>query len=219
MVDGENINKIRVEGSDVYLALDMTLSAAGLGAHYDAVGRLLRLDSVCLLPDVPVSDTRSHNHEKRSEKDGQSGSADDSDNSDGDNSDEMTSRAGGLVCSSNMDEVRLLGVRERGIGIEQWRDLCEKNATVSIAVRLTHPHSLQRITADFCAQHRLTHVACGYLAAHLSSVVYKDILASALGLPAVQHMPTPQDPFVFLHIEKTAGTAFRRYVSPYVPAI
>ena len=89
------------------------------------------------------------------------------------------------------------------------QEVCASRTSQTVNEPLTHPYSLQRITADFCALHRLTHVACGYLAAHFSSVVYKDILTSTLGLPAVQHMPTPQDPFVFLHIEKTAGSALR----------
>lgn len=32
-------------------------------------------------------------------------------------------------------------------------------------------------------------------------------------LPAIQHLPYPERPFVFLHIDKTAGTKLRRYVS------
>ena len=211
---GENdIDKVRVNGSDVYLALDTTLPAAGLGIHYDGVGRRLRVNTLCLLPDLLTSDvlSLSHNNEDGREKYRQNGSNnDDHDQRDRDYNDVMAGKAGGLVCSNNEDEIKPLGMREKNIGIGQWKHLCEKNATVSVDAHLTHSHSLQRITADFCALHRLTHVACGYLAAHLSSVVYKDLLASSLGLPAVQHMPTPQDPFVFLHIEKTAGTAFRR---------
>jgi len=214
--DDLNIIHVRVKGSDVYLALDTTLPAAGLGIHYDGVGQQLRLKTLCLLPDLLASSNVlshiSYNTEEGKVTDRQSDSnVDDDDHNQHDMNynDVVAGKAGGLVCSNNEDEVKPLGMQEKKLGIGKWKRLCEKNATVSVDVHLTHSYSLQRITADFCASHRLTHVACGYLAAHLSSVVYKDILASSLGLPAVQHMPTPQNPFVFLHIEKTAGSALR----------
>ena len=34
-----------------------------------------------------------------------------------------------------------------------------------------------------------------------------------MGLPSVQPMPTPQSPFVFIHIEKTGGTTLREFIS------
>ena len=91
------------------------------------------------------------------------------------------------------------------------RPACAGRTVHSIDTPLTTPHTLQRATADFCALHRLSPLACGHLAAHLSATVHRDLLAASLGLPAVQHQPSPQQPFVFLHIEKTAGTALRRY--------
>jgi hypothetical protein len=79
----------------------------------------------------------------------------------------------------------------------------------SIRGTLSHPYSLQRLAADFCASHRMTSASCGRLITKLSVSLHKRTLAEVLGLPSVQYMPSPQDPYLFLHIEKNAGTALR----------
>jgi hypothetical protein len=38
---------------------------------------------------------------------------------------------------------------------------------------------------------------------------HKDMLIKRLKLPKIQEMPNPLEPFVFLHVEKTAGTTLR----------
>jgi len=88
---------------------------------------------------------------------------------------------------------------------------CARNITVAFDASLTHPFSLQRATTAFCARHRLTHAACALVALQLATAAHRDLLAAALGLPPVQHLPTPRTPFVFLHVEKTAGSAIRMF--------
>ena len=88
---------------------------------------------------------------------------------------------------------------------------CAGRAMRPFDASLTHPFSLQRATTAFCARHRLTHAACALVALQLATAAHRDLLAAALGLPPVQHLPTPRTPFVFLHVEKTAGSAIRMF--------
>ena len=189
--------------TDLYLAIDLSLPGGGFDLHREAVGRRLHTD-VCViaaspfpLPDVRGCAIMNTNNVVDLARSSSSPANDDT-------KEQvpcpciLCERAFGPTIFQTKDPILLAN-----------QEVCASRTPQTVNEPLTHPHSLQRVTADFCAQHRLTHVACGYLAAHLSSVVYKDILASTLGLPAIQHMPTPQDPFVFLHIEKTAGSALR----------
>lgn len=74
---------------------------------------------------------------------------------------------------------------------------------------LSTPYSLQRYTADVCSLVKMSEVECVYAAETLTRAAYQGLLAVRGGLPSVQVLPTPAQPFVFLHIEKTAGTTLR----------
>lgn len=73
--------------------------------------------------------------------------------------------------------------------------------------------TLQRRLHRTCAVQALSASQC----VHLASMVYRDlfqqqVLAPAWQLPPRQWFPTPQRPFVFLHMEKCAGTTVRALV-------
>jgi hypothetical protein len=73
--------------------------------------------------------------------------------------------------------------------------------------------TLQRRLHRVCTAQALSASQC----VHLASLVYRDlfqqqVLAPALQLPPRQWFPTPQRPFVFLHMEKCAGTTVRALV-------
>ena len=186
--------------TDVYLAIDLSLPGGGFDLHREAIGRRLHTD-VCVIAATPfpLPDPRGCATTDMTNTDVPSSSSTNNDSKEHISCPcVLCERSFGLTTHPSTDPMLLAN-----------QEVCASRTSQTVNEPLTHPYSLQRITADFCALHRLTHVACGYLAAHFSSVVYKDILTSTLGLPAVQHMPTPQDPFVFLHIEKTAGSALR----------
>eukprot|EP01034_Spumella_vulgaris_P021621 gene21621-27660_t len=59
------------------------------------------------------------------------------------------------------------------------------------------------------------HIGRVSLANHASvskQLWFEHLLAEEEGLPAVQRMPSPTSPFVFLHIEKTGGTTMREFI-------
>jgi hypothetical protein len=67
--------------------------------------------------------------------------------------------------------------------------------------------SLQPIVKELCLLHNLS---CSLLSSALSHCVYKRVLEARLSLPSPQYLPTVSAPFVFLHLEKTAGTTIRK---------
>ena len=71
----------------------------------------------------------------------------------------------------------------------------------------TYRASLQHATADFCQRHRLLETSC-YQAVYQISKCIKERVTD-WELPNIQSMPTPQDPFVFIHFEKVGGTSLR----------
>jgi len=66
--------------------------------------------------------------------------------------------------------------------------------------------------ADFCRLHNFETVHCSVLTRFISQRVYRVKLSTERGLPPVQRIPTPSRPFVFLHVEKTAGTSLREHL-------
>jgi hypothetical protein len=50
---------------------------------------------------------------------------------------------------------------------------------------------------------------CPLLSSSLSHCVHKRVLETQLSLPRPQYLPSSANPFVFLHIEKTAGSSIR----------
>jgi hypothetical protein len=81
-----------------------------------------------------------------------------------------------------------------------------------LSIRWTSPQSIQRGIADFCFSHRLDKNSCGTLSAHVANTAYKIKLADKFNLPEMQLVPTPQNPFIFVHIEKTGGTTLREFI-------
>jgi hypothetical protein len=67
--------------------------------------------------------------------------------------------------------------------------------------------SLQPIVTELCSLHNLS---CPLLSSLLSHCVHKRIMETHMSLPHPQYLPTPSAPFVFLHLEKTAGTTIRK---------
>jgi hypothetical protein len=87
-------------------------------------------------------------------------------------------------------------------------------------IRMSHPTfprhhylstqlSLQRYTADLCKLASLNVVDCCRATALLTQSVFDDLQIAGSRLPLIQSLPTPKTPFLFLHIEKTAGTTLR----------
>jgi hypothetical protein len=69
--------------------------------------------------------------------------------------------------------------------------------------------SLQPIVKKLCRSISNDTSFCSFLSSSLSHCVYKRVLETQLSLPHPQYQPIPTKPFVFLHIEKTAGTSIR----------
>ena len=70
--------------------------------------------------------------------------------------------------------------------------------------------SLQPIVKTLCHSFFNDISSCPILSSSLSHCIHKRVLETQLTLPHPQYQPTPEKPFVFLHIEKTAGTSIRR---------
>ncbi len=71
-------------------------------------------------------------------------------------------------------------------------------------------YSLQRRTTDFCRlEARLTERNCARFLLEVHRRIAVADLIAAKQLPAIQRLPSPSSPFVFLHIEKTGGTTMR----------
>jgi hypothetical protein len=81
-----------------------------------------------------------------------------------------------------------------------------------LTVRLWEEGSLQEAVAQFCHDVKLNKFMCARIAATLISRVRPYLLVHELTLPPPQSRPTIQEPFVFLHHEKTAGSTLRRYI-------
>jgi hypothetical protein len=95
---------------------------------------------------------------------------------------------------------------------------CSTTANRGLRIKETHfiatllypyAEAVQRTVTDYCTLRRFTHLSCARFMAQISAHAYKLLLARRANLPDIQYMPTPQQPFVFLHIEKTAGTTIR----------
>jgi hypothetical protein len=78
-----------------------------------------------------------------------------------------------------------------------------------VSLHMTDISSLQLFHADFCAAHAFADASCAHIALELAAAAHKAVLSRSLGLPSVQYVPSPEDPFIFLHMEKTAGSAIR----------
>jgi hypothetical protein len=72
----------------------------------------------------------------------------------------------------------------------------------------TYRTSIQHATADFCRGYGLGNLACYRVAHQISLCVHARQTTSELS--NIQLIPTPQDPFVFIHFEKVGGTSLRQ---------
>ncbi len=75
-------------------------------------------------------------------------------------------------------------------------------------VNMTDDFSLQRTSTDFCRQNHLNTNQCGDFVQAVSKSIYRAYVSTDL-ITYSQNMPSPREPFVFIHIEKTAGTTMR----------
>jgi len=92
-------------------------------------------------------------------------------------------------------------------------DVTVDDQNIVLAAPLGHPTALQGTIAAFCRAHALNGGQCVDLAAPTLAAAAGAARAVRLGLPATpQKRPTPEDPFVFLHHEKCAGSSIRRHV-------
>jgi hypothetical protein len=73
-------------------------------------------------------------------------------------------------------------------------------------------YSLQRQTSDICMLVQFSVEDCGYVAENLTRAAYRQVLISKFKLPNIQALPSRKAPFVFIHVEKTAGTTLRELV-------
>ena len=77
--------------------------------------------------------------------------------------------------------------------------------TLPVATRYSYNYEISAM----CERYNMSAPSCCDLFSQLNSWLYKLQLIETLSLPTIQIMPTPSQPFVFLHIEKTAGTSLR----------
>jgi hypothetical protein len=73
------------------------------------------------------------------------------------------------------------------------------------------PYAFQRDLADLCVKKQLSRELCGLIVRRVASTLHSCTVSTSLGLPMIQHHPTPDNPFVFMHIEKTGGTTLREF--------
>lgn len=67
--------------------------------------------------------------------------------------------------------------------------------------------------ADFCRSHSLLGKSSGQCMKSVSQIYHCMHIHNSLRnnyLPQIQYVPTPEYPFIFLHIEKAGGTSLRR---------
>jgi hypothetical protein len=69
--------------------------------------------------------------------------------------------------------------------------------------------SLQPIVKKLCPSLNDSSL-CPLLSSSLSHCAHKRVLETQLSLPHPQYLPSPANPFIFLHIEMTAGSSIRR---------
>ena len=86
---------------------------------------------------------------------------------------------------------------------------CVRNESLLFKHRLRSQPDLQRAIADFCWMHVLSEKNCGLLTASVYSHIARLFMATERALPRSQQLPSVQNPFIFIHIEKTGGTTMR----------
>jgi hypothetical protein len=81
--------------------------------------------------------------------------------------------------------------------------------TFQLNISLDGTYDLQIKLPQYCENNGLREHNCAALVRRLFRNVYQRKRSQIEGLPAVQDLPSPYNPFVFLHIEKTGGTTLR----------
>ena len=84
--------------------------------------------------------------------------------------------------------------------------LCINNITNKSIIEF----SIQQISNKLCSQSNLNHISCPIIISKISNCVHKRVMETQLNLPTPQYLPSPESPFIFLHIEKTAGSTTRK---------
>eukprot|EP00611_Tribonema_gayanum_P013161 TRINITY_DN2395_c3_g2_i2.p1 TRINITY_DN2395_c3_g2~~TRINITY_DN2395_c3_g2_i2.p1 ORF type:complete len:397 (+),score=169.24 TRINITY_DN2395_c3_g2_i2:122-1192(+) len=70
----------------------------------------------------------------------------------------------------------------------------------------------QRAAAELCAARAVATPQCVAVSQSLAALAVLEARTALLGLPGVQQRPTPQRPFVFLHLDKCGGSSIRKLV-------
>lgn len=79
----------------------------------------------------------------------------------------------------------------------------------SIKFSPNHIYSIQKEIKLICMQRLFSTVMCLEFIEDLYTYMKKLFLIQELKLPSIQYIPSNYNPFIFLHIEKTAGTTLR----------
>ena len=103
-----------------------------------------------------------------------------------------------------------------------WHFRCGATITIPVAVDAVVHHvpiilseetALQHTIADLCRYHAVDEAQCAKLALYAFNLAAPHAALMASRLPSPQLLPSPERPFVFLHLEKCAGTSLRRYIA------
>jgi hypothetical protein len=96
-------------------------------------------------------------------------------------------------------------------GSEVFSHMAPSTPNYEIIVDVLDAYSIQRATQHLCQDMPSRSLTmCSRLAILLGRETYRAVLTKKLKLPPVQRMPTPENPFFFMHIEKSGGTSFRK---------
>jgi hypothetical protein len=98
---------------------------------------------------------------------------------------------------------------EFNIKMGQTQNFNERIEKISEQIFVLTKQTLQQHTRLFCLNHMLSTTSCGDYTAKLNYEAKQVLRKIQFNLPSKQLIPSPKYPFVFLHIEKCAGTTLR----------
>jgi hypothetical protein len=93
--------------------------------------------------------------------------------------------------------------------VEPVFQIIENNEIFEFTVNFSTNIPFQKYIKMICRVYKLASMDCAKLFGFVLHVAYQKLLITSVTFPSVQIMPTPSNPFVFLHIEKTGGTTMR----------
>jgi hypothetical protein len=87
--------------------------------------------------------------------------------------------------------------------------LLSNNQVINFKKYIHNIYELQYNIPKICREYKFTPILCGEFNSKIQNIVYLNKLIRDNNLPSIQYLPKRERPFVFLHIEKTAGTTLR----------